>query len=182
MLAEREIAPSIQVQDEVLTPPEALAVLAEHMVGLPSRRHHEHPDEARDPLDGFDCSGLVTYLLDMIGGQRPPHIRGANQYFEEFGVHVHYGFQKRGDLVFFSSDGSYPSHVGIMISETEYVHAPGRDNTVVTLESLPDTLQQICPNLPRRHPQVFAHNPIGFKRLSVQKGRWRNLHGVTYDI
>lgn len=179
MLRERSLD---YLSDERLASPEALAVFAEYMVGLPSRRRHTYPHEAKDPVGGFDCSGLVTYLLDMIGVGKPPHIRGANQYFEEFGVHVHFGLQQRGDLVFFSGDGTYPSHVGIMVSNTEYVHAPGRDNTFVTKERLPEMPEMICSDITRRHPQVFAHNPIGFKRLAVQKGRWRNLHGVSYEI
>lgn len=130
---------------------------------------YKGPEYGMSPEDGFDCSGFVTYLLTKIGFPRADDIRHANEYFDKFGVLIHSGLQKSGDLVFFSRNGLYPSHVGIMTASGEYIHSPGKDNTFVTTEKLE---HEPIPMIPG---QIYNINPIGFKRLAVSAGRYNNI-------
>ena len=65
-----------------------------------------------------------------------------------------------GDLVFFSRDGLFPTHVGIMDSADSYIHSPGKDGTVVTVEHL--AIRSIKKRTDNRR-QFYTFNPIGFK-------------------
>jgi hypothetical protein len=111
----------------------------------------------------------VTHLLDHIKYPRDPQIRHTNEYFDQFGVLVHSGLQHAGDLVFFSRKGFAPTHIGIMISKFQYIHAPGRDESAIGIERL--TRKEI----PMKEGQIYNVNPIGFKRLAASKGRWKNI-------
>lgn len=126
-----------------------------------------------DPEKGFDCSGFVTYLLDRIGFHLPESIRHCNEFFDEYGVLVHFGLQQSGDLVFFSHDAIRPTHMGIMVSETEYIHSPGKDNMAVSTAVLEEEI--IVPRPGSHYDPIYRVNPIGFKRLAQQNGRWRTM-------
>ncbi len=61
---------------------------------------------------GFDCSGLVVYVMREAAGLNLPH----NSFVQwDMGAAVAPGTLQPGDLVFFSTDGVGPSHVGIYI-------------------------------------------------------------------
>ncbi len=116
---------------------------------------------------GFDCSGFVTFLLEKIGLAQE-QIRHCNEYFDFFGVFVHCA--QRGDLVFFSQSGTYPSHMGIMISDGKYIHARKNGQGIVRIESLKqESISQ------ERRDQVYFRNPIGFKRLAIKNGRYQSI-------
>ncbi len=60
----------------------------------------------------FDCSGLVTYVFDQVAGIALPH----SSYLQWlWGRPVASSALQPGDLVFFSTDGWGPSHVGIYL-------------------------------------------------------------------
>ena len=69
---------------------------------------------------GFDCSGLVTYVYREFGISVT---RDAHGQFRDNGVYVEKSDLAPGDLVFFSSSGSYITHVGLYIGDSEFVHA-----------------------------------------------------------
>lgn len=136
-------------------------------VGYPSMRY-KHPFIGLDE-SGFDCSGFISFLLkrrDLYIGSR----RHTNEFFDSFGVFIHSEALDRGDLVFFSWDGYVPRHIGVMISKDKYIHAPGRDNTVVEIDTLKMT--EICSPNPG---QIYFHNPIGFKRLAKKRFRYHEF-------
>jgi cell wall-associated NlpC family hydrolase len=83
-----------------------------------------------DP-SGFDCSGLVAYVFARHGLIVP---RTAAEQFT-LGVHVDVDSLLAGDLIFFSTIAPGPSHVGIVVSSTQFVHAPSSSG-VVRVESL----------------------------------------------
>lgn len=113
------------------------------------------------PENGFDCSGFVTFLLKTLDIPLDDSIRHCNEYFDRFGILVQSGQQRRGDLIFFSRNGFFPTHVGIMVNSEWFVHAPGKDNTVVCLERIQPT------HINRQGPEViYNQNPIGFKRIT----------------
>ena len=121
--------------------------------------------------DGFDCSGFVNFLLKKAGySQKIP--RHANELFDFFGILIHAEFRSVGDLVFFSNrGGTYPNHVGIMISEVKYIHSPGKNKKIICVKKLERKIIK-----PRdKVPQIYFSNPIGFKRITVNNGRYQQI-------
>jgi cell wall-associated NlpC family hydrolase len=75
---------------------------------------------AESPSRGFDCSGLVSYVLHKKG-LHPPRTAAEQAHY---GTPVSRSQLKPGDLVFFA--GTYKSgvsHVGIYIGNNNFVHA-----------------------------------------------------------
>ena len=72
------------------------------------------------PSVGFDCSGLVQYVYGHNGYTLT---RTASQQFKYNGTTVSKSDLEPGDLVFFSSNGSSVTHVGIYIGNGQFVHA-----------------------------------------------------------
>lgn len=72
------------------------------------------------PSEGFDCSGLVRYVFLQHGVNVPR--TAAEQY--RTGIDVKAANIVRGDLVFFSTTGPGPTHVGIVVDSGTFVHAP----------------------------------------------------------
>jgi len=87
---------------------------------------------AESPSVGFDCSGLVYYTYNHFGYKLE---RRASLQCRNNGVTVAKSDLQPGDLVFFSTNGSYATHVGIYIGDGEFVHA-STSNTGVIISSL----------------------------------------------
>ncbi|HEX6976391.1 MAG TPA: C40 family peptidase, partial [Vicinamibacterales bacterium] len=69
-----------------------------------------------DP-SGFDCSGFVWYVFAQHGVRMPRTV------MEQARVGESVSGVEPGDLVFFNTMGSGPSHVGISIGGDEFIHA-----------------------------------------------------------
>ncbi|MDO8678970.1 MAG: C40 family peptidase [Acidobacteriota bacterium] len=78
-----------------------------------------------DP-NGFDCSGLVSYVFGQHGLTMP---REAREQFK-VGKAVPRDRLEPGDLVFFSTVAPGASHVGIAIGGDQFVHAPSERGVV----------------------------------------------------
>jgi len=140
--------------------------LALSYLGFPSVKY-KNPDLGCSE-NGFDCSGFVKFLL--LQAQYPDIVpRHSNEQFDTLGIFVHIEFCCAGDLVFFSKKGIVPTHVGIMISHNEYIHAPGRTGMVVEVNKLDQKIIKFR----GMNPQIYFSNPVGFKRLTVSSGRYR---------
>jgi peptidoglycan DL-endopeptidase CwlO len=74
------------------------------------------------PSQGFDCSGLVSYVYAQIGMYLPHH--AASQF--NYGVPVSYSELAAGDLVFFNGLG----HMGMYIGGGQFIHAPHTGDVV----------------------------------------------------
>jgi cell wall-associated NlpC family hydrolase len=72
-----------------------------------------------DP-SGFDCSGFVEYVFAQNGIALPRTVR--DQF--DVGQPVKPDDLQPGDLVFFTTVASGPSHVGIAIGGDQFVDAP----------------------------------------------------------
>jgi cell wall-associated NlpC family hydrolase len=83
-----------------------------------------------DPA-GFDCSGLVQFVLARHGISWPRIVR--DQY--DAGREVDADDLRPGDLLFFATDSRDVSHVGIAVGGDRFVHAPNARG-VVRMESL----------------------------------------------
>jgi len=77
-----------------------------------------------DP-DGFDCSGLVQYVLARHGVAAPRVVKDQL----EVGEPVRDALQP-GDLVFFAVSSRRASHVGIALDGERFVHAPATGQAV----------------------------------------------------
>lgn len=81
-----------------------------------------------NPSTGFDCSGFVRYVLAQHRITAPR--TSAEQFL--IGARVDLTQVRAGDLVFFSTIAPGASHVGLAISNEEFVHAPAASGVVRT--------------------------------------------------
>lgn len=80
------------------------------------------------PEEGFDCSGLVYYVLAQHGYE--VYHGATSQYSEEI-LSGPVDELQVGDLLFFSDNGGYDMfHVGIYIGGGQFVHAANSDSGV----------------------------------------------------
>jgi cell wall-associated NlpC family hydrolase len=91
---------------------EGVVSVAMHLLGTRYRNGGSNPD-------GFDCSGFVQYVFAQQGVLVPRTVEEQARY----GLRVEDDV-RAGDLVFFHTSGSGPSHVGIALDNTRFVHAP----------------------------------------------------------
>jgi cell wall-associated NlpC family hydrolase len=84
-----------------------------------------------DPLEGFDCSGLVYYSYSQAGYRVP---RTSQELFRA-ARKISVRDADPGDLMFFQ-DQAKLSHVGIYLGDGLFVHAPasGRNVAVASLD------------------------------------------------
>jgi cell wall-associated NlpC family hydrolase len=80
---------------------------------------------------GFDCSGYVQHVFALLGLHLP---RTADAQY--YAGHRIAGRMSAGDLVFFETYTSGPSHVGIYLGNDRFVHASSSHG--VTVSSLHD--------------------------------------------
>ena len=79
------------------------------------------------PGTGFDCSGLVRYVVSQaVGLVLPRDTRSLSQ----MGSRVSRDELEPGDLVFFNTLRKPYSHVGIYVGDRRFVHAPASGGAV----------------------------------------------------
>ena len=78
-----------------------------------------------DPLEGFDCSGLVYYAYEQAGYRVP---RTSQELFRA-ARKISVGDADPGDIMFFQ-DQTKLSHVGIYLGDGRFVHAPASGQNV----------------------------------------------------
>jgi cell wall-associated NlpC family hydrolase len=76
---------------------------------------------------GFDCSGLVKSLFSKFNIDLP---RSSREQYKQ-GEKVDRDKLEVGDLVFFSSGGTRPTHVGIYIGNDRFLHAARKARQVM---------------------------------------------------
>lgn len=92
--------------------PETLVAKAREFVGVPYKWGGVDPN-------GYDCSGFVQEVFRLAGYQVP---RMADVQYEKLDK-VQTEDLRVGDLVFFNTDGSGVSHVGIYTGDNHFLHA-----------------------------------------------------------
>lgn len=103
---------------------DALVASALALRGTPYRNGGTDPH-------GFDCSGFTQYVFAEHGVELPREVR--DQY--DVGRKIRLRSLEPGDLLFFTTTGPGPTHVGIAIGGDQFVHAPS-SNGVVRVEHL----------------------------------------------
>lgn len=94
--------------------------------GTPYRYGKDSPEE------GFDCSGFVKHVYAHQGISLPRTTQGMAQSLTQ----VPKSDLHSGDLVFFNTNGKPFSHVGIYISNNDFIHAPSQRTGKVLVSSL----------------------------------------------
>lgn len=150
----------------------AIVEAAQSLIGSVAVKYiHGQPELGQSRQQGFDCSGFVTYVLSSVGlrppdylnitGNRTP-VRHANEYWDHYGIGVHHGLHLPGDLIVFTRNGYFPSHIGIVSGSENYIHSPGLDGTNVeekTIDVEPKEFETGT-SAPR---VVFGCNVAGYK-------------------
>lgn len=148
---------------------EAIISVATELIGAPAVKYtYNHPELGQSPEAGFDCSGFVRFVLlqaglhipdyiAMDGVQRP--IRHANEFWEHYGVPVHEPRKLPGDLIVFARGKRHPNHVGIVLSESTYIHSPGWPDMQVETQEI----ERIPIEYTSGERGQYTHNPIGYK-------------------
>jgi cell wall-associated NlpC family hydrolase len=103
---------------------ERLVLFAKKLLDIPYRF-------GGNSLLGIDCSAYVQKVYNVIGVSLP---RSAREQFTE-GDPVDKEELSIGDLVFFKTYASFPSHVGIYLGNSLFIHASSRSKKV-TIDSL----------------------------------------------
>jgi len=111
-------------ESEELTLKEKLILFAEKFLDIPYRF-------GGNSLLGIDCSAYVKKVYSLIGIELP---RSARLQYHE-GETVNKKELSIGDLVFFRTYASFPSHVGIYLGNDLFIHASSADRRV-TIDSL----------------------------------------------
>ncbi|OAJ54559.1 hydrolase Nlp/P60 [Paraburkholderia ginsengiterrae] len=100
---------------------EEISIQAMSLVGIPYRWGGNTPDS------GFDCSGLVRYVVSRAASVNLPRttadMSGRGESIEPDGI-------APGDLIFFNTTGRPHSHVGIYVGKLRFVNAPSTGGTV----------------------------------------------------
>jgi cell wall-associated NlpC family hydrolase len=99
---------------------EKIVAVAGDTLGLKYSYGKQGPDV------GFDCSGLAQYVYGKVG------IRIARTTKEQYArsTRVARYCLRQGDLVFFTTEGSGATHVGIYIGGDKFIHAPSTGGEV----------------------------------------------------
>ncbi|MFC6313910.1 C40 family peptidase, partial [Paraburkholderia dipogonis] len=100
---------------------EEISIQAMSLVGIPYRWGGNTPDS------GFDCSGLVRYVVLRAASVNLPRttadMSGRGESIEPDEI-------APGDLIFFNTTGRAHSHVGIYVGKLRFVNAPSTGGTV----------------------------------------------------
>jgi peptidoglycan DL-endopeptidase LytE len=116
------ISGSKEISELVLQ--DRLTLFAKKLLNIPYRF-------GGNSLFGIDCSAYVKKVYSLIGVDLP---RSAREQFHE-GMSVEGEQLSIGDLVFFRTYASFPSHVGIYLGNNLFIHASSRSKKV-TIDSL----------------------------------------------
>ena len=79
------------------------------------------------PRGGFDCSGLIQYVIRQVSGEN--RLPRSTAQWAAASVPVPDDEMQRGDLVFFNTGAPF-SHMGLYVGGEQFVHAPSTGGTV----------------------------------------------------
>ncbi|MXN75505.1 peptidoglycan endopeptidase [Burkholderia sp. 4701] len=100
---------------------EEISIQAMSLVGVPYRWGGNTPDS------GFDCSGLVRYVIGRAADVNLPRTTAD---MSGRGMSIDPDQIAPGDLIFFNTTGRPHSHVGIYVGKLRFVNAPSTGGTV----------------------------------------------------
>ena len=84
----------------------------------------------KNPVIGFDCSGLICEGLMATGLLPFGSVLSSQQLYDHFKAAKPEPIAARGNLAFFGKDAKSIEHVGLVIGDGLMVEAGGGDHTV----------------------------------------------------
>lgn len=115
------------------TKPEELLAFAKSLIGVPYKY------ASSDPVNGFDCSGFITYVFNHFNIAVPR----SSIDFTHYNDHVELTKAKPGDLILFTGTDSTireVGHMGIINSidndKVEFIHSTSGKANGVTITPL----------------------------------------------
>ncbi len=102
-----------------MTPQDKLITFAKKLLNIPYKF-------GGNTIFGIDCSSYVKKVYGLMGVDLP---RTAREQFKE-GEQIEKEELSVGDLVFFRTYASFPSHVGIYLGNDLFIHASSRGKKV----------------------------------------------------
>jgi cell wall-associated NlpC family hydrolase len=111
----------LEAADRHLTATRELVMQALSFLGIRYKYGGNSPDT------GFDCSGLVRYVVNQAIGLALPRDARA---ISRLGAQINTDELQPGDLVFFNTMRKPFSHVGIYVGDHRFIHAPASGGTV----------------------------------------------------
>ncbi len=129
---------------------EEISIEAMSLIGIPYRWGGNTPES------GFDCSGLVKYVVARAADIDLPRTTAE---MSRRGESIEPDEIAPGDLIFFNTEGRPHSHVGIYVGKLRFVNAPSTGGTV-RLDYLTnpywarhfDGIRRVAPPLERPSP------------------------------
>lgn len=85
------------------------------------------------PIDGLDCSGVVSEVLYRVGLLHKSEVLNAQGLYDKFKV-IGRSQLSEGSLLFFGPTRESITHVTIAINETQMIEAGGGDRTTLNLD------------------------------------------------
>jgi peptidoglycan endopeptidase LytE len=140
----KEVSESEEFADKTLK--DKVIIFAKKMLNIP------YKFGGSSIMMGIDCSAYVKKVYGLLGIDLP---RTARQQFAQ-GEAIEKDELSIGDLVFFRTYASFPSHVGIYLGNNLFIHASSRGKKV-TIDSL--------------ETPYYLKRFIGGKRLLTDKGQ-----------
>lgn len=104
---------------------DSIITIAKRFLGIP------YKFGGTSPIKGLDCSAFVGQVFSFLNVDLP---RTARELFG-VGRRVNRSQLVAGDLVFFRTYAHYPSHVGIYMGDSEFIHASSKAH-MVTIDSI----------------------------------------------
>lgn len=80
-----------------------------------------------NPDAGLDCSGMVSLVVERATGRKLPHNAARIAAITRS---ISRSELQPADLVFFNTDGSRYSHMGIYLGDGRFIHAPSSKGRV----------------------------------------------------
>jgi cell wall-associated NlpC family hydrolase len=102
---------------------DSLVAMVRAQIGTPYRHGGQSPE------GGFDCSGLVQYVMGALRLELPR--TAAQQARAGYAVERDTSRLRPGDLLTFGKSGREVSHVGIYVGDGRYVHASSTARQVI---------------------------------------------------
>lgn len=124
-----EPRPFQQLSSSIHALRDSIVALSQAQLGIKYKRG------AESPTAGFDCSGLVQYVMEHFGAKLPRTSREQALIGKKIERDI--ASLKPGDLLTFGH-GKRISHIGIYIGDGKFVHAPTTGKRV-KIESLANT-------------------------------------------
>ncbi len=84
-----------------------------------------------NPIEGFDCSGLVMELLKSTGEPLPASDMTAQQLFDHYQTHGEWNRIQAGSLVWYGESVTKITHVAMLLDDTRVIEAAGGSQTTL---------------------------------------------------